>query len=142
MSLTKISKNFYLEEFVPPEIMDQYGANAIQFIHPTIIILSQSLRDRFGPMIANDWCFGGDSKYRGFRPYYVDFNNVKNSAHKMTLAVDLFPQKTTAEAIRNEIMDDKDYWYSLGLRRVENGVPWLHIDLLDRRNGTIYFFNK
>lgn len=142
MSLKKISKNFYLEEFIPPEIMDEYGENAIQFIHPDIVVICQALRDRFGKITVNDWCFGGDIKYRGFRPSHVDFNGVKNSPHKMGLAADLIFERVSADVVRMEIMEDWFFWYCLGLRRVELGTSWLHIDLLDRRTGKIEFFNK
>ena len=138
----RVTKNFYLEEFVPPEIMDQYGENAIQFIHPDIVVICQSLRDRFGKITINDWCFGGDIKYRGFRPWDVHFNGVVQSPHKMGLAADLIFSSVSADVVRMEIMEDWFYWYCLELRRVELGTSWLHIDLLDRRTRKVEFFEK
>ena len=43
----KINEYFEIEEFVPPQIFKQFGANSIWFINPKVITLATAYREFF-----------------------------------------------------------------------------------------------
>lgn len=46
--------NFKIQEFVPKELYNQYGAKSIWFVRPEMIKLAQFYRDWFGvPVTVN-----------------------------------------------------------------------------------------
>ena len=130
--MIKVSENFSCVEFVPPEI-DAGPYPNTWFIDPDLVVLCQLFRDTFGSVTINNWYWGGQYKYSGFRPPTTSVGG-KLSQHRFGRAGDLkFKDKTVQEVYR-EILASEYYWYTKGLRVLENvekTPTWLHIDIRD-----------
>lgn len=137
----KVSKNFDIREFVPPEIWEQYGEDSVQFIDERIPVIVEKIRELCGnrPVTLNNWHIGGEYKYRGYRPASYPFC-AKKSQHKEKKAADLTVKGLTAAQVRKIIRDNQEELMALGLRRMEKDVTWVHIDLKETGLNYIYEF--
>jgi len=124
-------KNFKLYELVPKDIFWEFKDNPEKLWmlwRYEVLYTAQNLRDRFGTMVCNTWFWGGVIQYRGWRPEDCP-DGAKWSMHKFFGALDLVPIKTTAEAIRHEILNDPyhpDFQY---ITCLEMDIDWLHFDV-------------
>lgn len=103
---------------------------------------ADQIRERFGPMIVNDYIFNGSNQYRGFRPPielidwagYAESGKIKTilssftSQHCSGRALDMLPQDCTAEEIREDIIKNPSNPAYQYITAIEKGVSWLHID--------------
>jgi len=120
------TKYFCIEEFVSEEILVTYGEQLCWgFIDHRILKAADKLRIDFGPLICNDWYFGGKRSECGLRvPSMKHYR--QGSQHTHGRALDLFSMNHQADDIREAIKRDrKRYKEITGL---EEGVTWLHID--------------
>ena len=87
----RLSRNFRLWEAQCSDGSD------IVFIHPSILILVQALRDEFGSLRVNSW-------YRtpSFNATLAG-KSSKTSKHLLGMAVDLFPLKHSLESFKTEV---------------------------------------
>jgi len=86
------------------------------------------LRKRYGPLVANDWYWGGRNQFRGWRPTDCDVG-AEFSQHKYGRGVDLEPVKVSVDQIRADISGNpfcEDFKF---ITCVEMDVSWLHIDV-------------
>lgn len=59
MKRIKISKNFYLDEFVPRVTYNKWGEKSMWFLDDRLVLLAQFFRDYFSaPMLINNWGVG------------------------------------------------------------------------------------
>lgn len=127
----KISENFCLQEFVPPEIYTKFGNSSIWFIDNRLINVVQYIRTATKkPLTINNWHKGGTYKESGYR-VPDSTTGAKYSQHKFGRAADLKSELTPQE-IYLFIKDSWKVLSSLGLTTVENveaTKTWLHIDL-------------
>jgi len=124
MERIKISKNFYLDEYLPKDLYlkaDNHQS-LIALISDELIASDQLLRDHFGPCTINNWWDGGDRIYSGFRPYDCPIGAVA-SDHKKGRASDKLFKNATAEEVRAFI---KSNWKQLGITKIEEGTSWVH----------------
>ena len=123
-----LSKNFVIQEFVYPEIFDQYGEKAQWFIDKRIVQACQLLRDKLGvPIKINDWHSEGRYKESGLREFDTE-TGAKYSQHKFGAAADLKIGDLDGEEMRDIV---KKYWTDLKglITTIEDDTPtWLHID--------------
>jgi hypothetical protein len=134
----KVSDHFYLDEFIPPSLSEEEG---LKLIDSRLFLIVETLRVKMGvPLLINTWYNGGNRQWSGIRtpesPYYS-----KYSQHTCGCAVDIISHHVTTPELIQHIKDNYDEIYKgLGLRRIELGVNWLHIDLKDTNNDQLYFF--
>lgn len=144
-----ISKNFVIQELIPPDLYNYIGDNLNRFyryIDPRLVDLLQEIRDHFEkPMTVNNWYSGGSFNYRGWRPfdYYKDSTNrpsLKVSQHQMGRAVDFTVKGLNSEDVRKELlkMHDKGKFKHLGA--LEDSVSWVHADIRYRPDGKVLLF--
>jgi hypothetical protein len=134
---------FKVEEFLPPEIYNDYGSHGIElFMDTRILWTMDSLRLFYhAPITINDYCRGGKFTQRGFR------TNVKGSSatsqHCFGRACDFDIKGVSAEAFRGDARSGKLNGPLQHITRIEEGVNWCHIDCagLDILDTGIYFFN-
>ena len=135
----KASKNFHVWEFVHSSVYDIYGTKSILFLDPKLIESIQDIRDFFGkPIIVNNYRSGGRLKNRGFRPPQSRVG-AKYSQHKFGRAFDFHMIGMSAEELRREIL--KRPWKWPHIKRMENHVNWVHIDLANTGQKKIILFN-
>jgi len=131
----QLSKHIHSEELLPPE-----WGNAV-VLDPRLVIVLEKIRELCGgrPMILNTWHSGGSLKYRGYRPKSCTIGATK-SMHREGKAADFDIKWMTADAVRAIIRKNAVELHALGLRRIESGVSWVHIDLKETGLSTIKEF--
>lgn len=122
-----IAKYFDIREFVSPAVYNRYNQVAWWFIDPRLIITADSLREIFGPMIINDWMFGGSFRYRGFRSALdLDAPPAPFSQHRFGRAFDSHFKNATVQEVRKYILANPAKFPHI--RGLELDVNWLHCD--------------
>lgn len=85
------------------------------------------IRAKYGPLVLNDWYFGGVNQYRGWRPTQCK-TGAKISQHKFGRGFDFKPVNCTVEAIREDCKANPwEKCFQL-ITRIEDGVSWFHFD--------------
>ena len=136
----KVSSNFQLQEFVHPVIFNRIGGRSLDFLHPHLVLAVQDLRDTFGPIVVNDWMWGGRFRDSGLRMPNGTVG-AELSAHRFGTAVDLKFADVTAEDVQSEILLSPGEYSSI--TRMENAAKtrsWLHLEV-GVRHGEIVIFN-
>lgn len=83
------------------------------------------LRNLYGPIIMNDYHHGGTNQFRGFRPFDCEIG-AKWSDHKFGRAGDLVFKFTTAEQVRQDVLDNPGDQSFKHITAIEMGVDWFH----------------
>jgi len=140
-------KYFRIEELVSQDVYNYYGEGRCwQFFNPDLLKTIDDIREHFNkPITINTWLWGGLFHQRGLRAnldglvvqktnqgkYYI-------SEHCLGRAVDFDVEGYTAEKVRQEIFKNKDKFPHI--RRIEDNVNWIHIDLKPTDYDGIYLF--
>lgn len=131
-------KYFEIYELLPPyfyeENKDRGDALWYMFDNRLLITLDE-LRKTFGKMYINNWYWGGNRQYSGWRPF--DYKGAFLSQHKFGRAADIIFEEHKAENVRNWIIENHSFQHITGM---ELDVPWLHIDV--RNYNGLFLFNK
>lgn len=124
----KLSKNFWLQEFLPPEIFEMSPAG-ILFLDPRIIAIAQAVRDRYGkPVTINNWMDGGNYINSGYRDPLCKVGALF-SQHKFGRAADLKIEDMVEEEVRQDIIKNWDHFRQFGLTTIESDtLTWVHCD--------------
>lgn len=126
----KVSQNFILQEFIPPDIYAERGDKSIELLDNRIISLAQFFRDYFGSITINNWDSGGQYKESGLRSPLTTTGS-KWSQHKFGRGADLKFTGTTPQKAYAEVLKHQKLFYEKGLRVMEDiafTATWLHID--------------
>ena len=142
MLMEKITKDFYLHEFIDRATYHKYGESSIWFIDPKIITLAQFLRNHFhAPMTINNWFWGGHYQFSGFRPKVCEVGGDL-SQHRFGRGIDVKIKGITPTAIREEIRKNFAIFAKHGLTTIEKNTPtWTHLDCRTVRSGKLFEVN-
>ena len=125
-----ISKNFVIQEFVPPEIFTKFGDNSIWFVDNRLVNVCQYIRTGTGkPLTINNWHTGGTYRESGYR-VPDSTTGAKYSQHKFGRGADLKSELTPGE-LYDFVKNNYRVLSSLGLttcENIEHTPHWLHID--------------
>ncbi len=124
-----VSKNFVIQEFVPPAIYNQFKEKSIWFINPQLYIIAEFVRKHFNkPVTINNWHAGGTYTESGFRMPDTG-TGAKLSAHKRGCAIDIKMPGVNYDDVRKEILANEKLFMDAGVTTIEDGTKtWLHID--------------
>lgn len=122
----KLTTNFWLEEFVSKAIYKKWGDASIWFIDPRLPLLFQFIRDRHGSVTVNNWKWGGDRNYSGFREPTCKVG-AKLSQHRFGRAGDGLVNNL--DEVWEDIEKNFDLYKKYGLTTIEKNVTWLHGDM-------------
>ena len=130
----RVSQNFVVQEFIPPEIWERFGESSIWFMDKRIINLAQAIRDRVKlPVTINNWHTGGDYKYSGFDPP-GGYRDVKSlSQHRFSRAMDIKIKGIFPRDVAKEIIDNFTIYKKYGLTTIEDPdftSTWTHADII------------
>lgn len=126
----KLTKNFYLDEFVPPLILRAYGPRAIWFIDKDVVNGAQFIRDSFNrPMFANTYFDSGEFINRGYRtPECLVGSRL--SQHKRGMAIDFTIDGVSPPEVFEWFI--KSYEFTSASHKfttIEAATPsWTHLD--------------
>jgi hypothetical protein len=129
----KLTKNFYADEFIPPQMYKQYPDwMIVRRIPPQIVKAYQVVRERHGARILNNWWHGGSRDQSGLRlpgqSYYKEM-----ASHSWCGAGDSIGI-TPVQEIWDDIRKNYNKIYKpLGVTAIEvgNKITWLHMDIGD-----------
>ena len=137
----RISKNFCIEEFVPPVVFKRFGAKSIWFIDKQVVTVSQFFRDRYGKSITiNDWHTGGRRTLSGFRPPNSTVG-ANLSQHRFYKAADLkwLQDDMDMDEIREDVRNNWNLFQVHGLTTIELGTDsWIHADCRWTNSDKLY----
>jgi len=135
----KVSKNFYLSEFIYPELLEMPRILPIWFINPKIITIAQAIRDRFGkPVIINNWFDMGKYYHSGLRPFDCE-TGAALSQHKFGRAIDVKVIGIDALEVQLDIKRNWLYYKDSGLTTIEDATPsWTHMDCRNTGSNSLF----
>ena len=129
MKRIKLSKNFYLDEYIPKELYKKYINNhpdyLIWLVDKRLVEADQKLRDKFGSITINNWFNGGDRQWSGIRTPDSKYYSY-TSQHAWGRASDKIFSHATSDEVREYI---KKNWQELGITAIEDKVSWVHSDV-------------
>ena len=149
----KVSKYFYLDEFIDPHTYVNHPDNGLSLIDKRLFKIADLLRELKGtPGIINTWWNYYIGKINNNDINTVIFNieknnsirkwsgyrssrcliGAKNSAHKQGKAFDMVG---SGKELFKIIENNAERFYKLGVRRLEDPKitsTWLHLDTLER----------
>ena len=162
MERIRISKNFYLDEFIDPYTYFNTWDNGLTLVDNRLFDIAQLLRNLYGRPIGinNWWAYYYENKdrltiddiiYNIETRNYLSVNKrskkiykwsgtrtdrtkigSSRSAHRAFKAID---PKGNPKKYFNIVKDNAEAFYKLGLRRLEDisiTSGWLHMDTLER----------
>jgi len=83
------------------------------------------------PIYCNNWYYGGNSQYRGFRPWTTSVG-ARYSHHKFGRAIDFQVKDISPDEVRQYLLANETNFMKAGISRIEDGrdaPTWVHIDL-------------
>jgi len=134
-------KHFCVKEFVPKHVYSMLGEHAIHLMYTPLLRDLDSIRTHINkPITINDWAFGGELNYSGFRP--IDCHvGAELSQHKIGKAVDIRVEGYTPDDLADYIIKYQSRYPSI--RRIENPEftpSWTHIDCKPTHRDDIHVF--
>lgn len=138
-----IPKHFKIYELIPKQEYYKYihrkGDKLWLMFDRRLLITLDVLRENFGTLVINDWYWGGENQYRGWRPMDILLGS-ELSQHKFGRAVDFTPRKVTVNEVREYIRANQELYPYISA--MEDEVNWCHIDTRnwDRSKQGILFF--
>ncbi|WP_319764484.1 peptidase M15 [Maridesulfovibrio sp.] len=145
MSRLYIPKHFRIEELVYPGFYEahKHRDNLIWLAFDVRVLkTADRLRERYGKMTVNNWCWGGDRTESGLRAMNTS-TGAALSQHKFGRALDCIFHDCTAEEVRadmrkEEILEPNNMWggqpcFDL-ITCIEEfpGMSWFHFDVRNR----------
>jgi len=133
-----IPVHFQAWELVPIDIYELMGDQSFILLSTQLLITIDQIRNFFNSrMTINDYKNGGDHHFRGFR-HALCLIGGKESQHRFGNAADGIIEGVPADKARKAIIANaEDFPY---LTRMEEGVPWLHIDCKSMDEPGIHLF--
>ncbi len=160
MKRIRISDNFFLDEFIPPEMYRRFGEKSLLWLRPDVVRIAQALRHLFGACTINDWSQEGEInaleflklpnaiKGKSYTESGIRLPDSKTGAtfsmHKYGCAADLKFKDTDPDTIRRFIIANyHEKFRPLGLRRMEAQTPtWVHVDVGNTGWSELTIFNQ
>lgn len=132
MKRHKLTENFYLDEFVCPEIYSLGYDRSIQQLDMRIVLAVQFIRENIGvPVHLNNWWNGGKLDERGLRTMTTR-TGAKMSQHKYGRAADISADGLTPAQLLTFIKEHESMFIENGwittYENIEFTKTWLHID--------------
>lgn len=127
-----LPKHFCIQEFVPPDVYQQWGDKSLMFIDERLLITSDVLREFFGPMIVNTWHSAKLTKAYGLRTEsglrsMTTSTGAAMSQHKFGRAADSLFALHPAEYVRQYVLSHQYEFPHIGC--VELDINWFHFDV-------------
>ena len=120
-----LPKQFYEEEY------PTHGNRLWMMFDYELLLTVHHMRKRYGTVYLNNWYWGGDKQYRGWRPFHTTVGAYL-SQHKFGRAVDMVFKFYSAERIRNDILASPYSTAFKFITGIEMEVSWVHIDVGNR----------
>ena len=129
------TRHFRIEELVWPEFHAEYQARGdalfMAFDARALVTLDR-LRERYGPLVVNDWLWGGEFRLSGLRPLHAGVGAAL-SQHVFGRAFDCKFRQVSAAEVRAELRSGRLRGPGQAFEHVTRmedfpGMGWLHFD--------------
>ncbi|RLD22885.1 MAG: peptidase M15 [Bacteroidetes bacterium] len=120
---------FKLEEFFPKVFYDKWKYKPdilLGKLNPHALWTLDRMRGIYGAITVNNWLWGGDLNYRGFRPEGCGVG-AELSDHKTGDAIDFGVSKYPSQVIRADILANPDKDEFKYITVLERGISWVHL---------------
>lgn len=118
--------HYKLYELVPRQLFESVSHDLLWLVFDDRMLMAADIiREKYGPMVINNWFSGGVYQYSGYRPHDCQVG-APWSQHRFGRALDLHPVKADVNEIRYKIRR-REICSGL-ITCIEDGVSWLHID--------------
>ncbi len=138
---------FRIEELVPRDVFLERGEKCIElFPAPAIVTIVETRILYDSAMTINNWLWGGEFQFRGWRPFYYYFDKLVEdnpemgpeetttlaschfvcSQHSFANAFDYDVRGYTAERARRKLIQWKSEGKLKFLTGIEKDVNWVH----------------
>lgn len=141
-----ISENFYLDEFIHPDIYFKFGRNSVVYLNKELVKMVELIRKGFNEarklkdpqakevgLYLNNWATGGNLKNCGLRYMYNPHKKGSHSRHYYSFCADLHCTGGVDEAeLYAHLVEYQDFYYTKGLttiERYEYTQGWVHISI-------------
>lgn len=135
------SKYFKIHELVPRVLYELLHEDALwRLLDEDLIKSIDTLKEKFpkGTMTINSYMWNGNREWSGIRTkgskYYSE-----TSQHSLGNAIDAVFSHYSAEEVRLYVLNNQEEFPLI--KRIENKVNWLHIDLKNTGKDGIIMFN-
>jgi len=137
---TYVPEHFGIKELVDKKTYEDRGEKAFELLDPYMLWTLDRLREKYGSITINNWEWGGEFQYSGFRPKSCSIG-ATYSQHRLGRAFDLKFKDYTPEKMRalikvNAHEDmfkfitcvelDTPTWVHIDGRPIEDRVRWIH----------------
>ena len=124
----KKSKYFDIRELVPKSVYEKLGESAWELLDRKAIDTLDFIKEKSGlPVIVNNWKWGGEDQYRGYRPRDCAVG-ARFSAHKDGKAFDVTVKGWTDEQFEKWLLEhESELPYNIRIEE-ENTNSKVHID--------------
>jgi len=120
---------FRLEELVPRSIFEARGDAAWELLDARALATLDELRDRFGPIVVNDWHAGGRFDESGLRGPYSR-TGASFSQHRFGRAFDCkFKDVTPSDVHAYVRAHAAEFPHLTTLEQLEATPSWVHFDV-------------
>ena len=120
-------KHFKLQELVPPEVYNntENKINLWFLFDERALKTLDTLRDMYGIVLVNNWLWGGNFKYSGYRPPHSDVG-APRSQHRFGRAFDCKFDFVDSGEVREDVLSNPELFPHITTLEVEIG--WFHFD--------------
>lgn len=125
-----LGEHFRIQELVPQREYQDFGMNCVWMLDPVAVGVLKLMRRVYGPITVNDWLWGGDFEFSGYRPPDCGIG-AHYSQHKFGRAFDVKSDNYSPDQIREGIINNQELWLNAGLTTIESGdiaETWVHFD--------------
>ena len=122
MTEVYIPKYFALEELVPRSVYRERGHKGWELLNPNLLRALDELREVFGPIVVNNWAYGGRREWSGLRTEDSPYG-TRYSQHRFGNAADCL--LGDVEGAREWVLAGNSSY----ITGVELDTSWLHIDV-------------
>lgn len=132
-----IPKFFHPRELVPPHEYDLHKDKVLHMLDVTALVTLDALRERYGPIVVNNWSTGGNLQYCGWRPMTCP-EGAELSQHKFGRAFDCHFKDVAVQDVWGDLIARPNLPAFRHIHRVEvyskmlttkDRSGWFHFDM-------------
>ncbi len=128
-------KYFKIQELVPENAYAERGEKAWELLDERALITLDTLHDKYGTMIINNWLWGGPRQWSGLRTASSPYGTMY-SQHRFGRAFDVIFKNYDADHVRQEVLNNPE-WFPL-ITSLELDVSWFHFDVRNCERIKVY----
>lgn len=133
--------NFDIRELVPPDVYQAMGERSWELLDARALFTLQTLRNKLGPIIVNNWHIGGAFSESGLRNPFTA-TGAKYSQHKFGRAFDCKLKDVTPIEAHDWVMKHpEDFPYLTVIENPEMTRTWFHFDTRNHNRPGVWIVN-